>query len=248
MAISKYIPDTEAKGKGMEYAAIGVGAAAAIGLVGYGISQAITSTTSCGSGTPCGNQMAICDNELSSLVNTYISTYNQFLAEDVANNVPMTSAQTAILNANLAQQQAVMQNCVASVSKTYNLNFIESAASDIALAIAIGITLYFGARAYAYIRGKYMKTPPKTPGTGGGIIQMGLIDYLKTTGKIPASWNSSGTGTATSIVGNVDAINQTYAAELVNLTIVNEATAAALIAAEAALIAEDEALLLIVLA
>lgn len=239
---------TNRKGKGVEYAAIGIGTAAAIGLAGYGIYDLITSTTSCGPGTPCGTQMQTCDKELSTLTNQYIVLYNQFLAEDVKNNVPFSSAQQSLLNQNLAQQQAVMQNCVASVSKTYNLNFIESAASDIALAIAIGITLYFGAKAYAYIRGKYMKTPPKTPGTGGGIIQMGLIDYQKTTGKIPASWNSSGTGTATSIVGNVDAINQTYAAELVNLTIVNEATAAALIAAEAALIAEDEALLLIVLA
>ena len=242
--------DRNVKGKGgngVLYAGIGIGSAAAVGLVGYGACQ-ILSTSTCGPGTACNASMQTCQNELSSLVNKYLSLYNQFVTEDAAQNVPISPGQQDLLNENLNQQNLVMQNCVAAVSKAYNLNFVAASISEIAAAIAIGITLLFGAKALSYIRSKgYFKKPPQTPGGGMGALQDGTIDYLKAVGKAPAEW-SAGSSTVKSETATLTQDVQAYTTTLASINIVTEEIAAAMLAADTAVLLDDELLVLAILA
>ena len=250
-----YIPKTSGEGKGVMYATIGLGVATAIGLVGYGVYQNVGGG-GCAAGTSCGNQMAVCDKELTSIGNQITTLTDQFIAEDVANNVAYpTAEQQKTLSGLYQQQNAVMQNCVSSVSSTYHLDFISAGISDLFYAGALAITLIAGAKAYSYIKNRgYFKPPKKgnggfsAPATFWSAFQMGYIDYLKSIGKIPASWDSNGKQSVSTMASITNAEVQTYTTEMTSLNLITSAEAALITASAAEIVAENSVLVLAVLA
>lgn len=249
--VRTYIPNTSEKGKGALYAGVGLGVAGAIFLVGYGAEQLLSSaspTNVCGSGTQCSSQMNACTSQLNQLITEYNQYSSAFLAEDAAKNISLTTQQQSFLNNIIGQENQVMQNCVGGVVNTYKLDFVQSSIQEIATAIAIAITVIAGAKALSYIKSKgYFKKPPQTPGGGMQVMVEGMLDYMKATGQLPATWNY-GKGTVQS--GTQAAVNQVsnYTAELVSLNIIDATIAASIIAAETAMLAETEVIAIAALA
>lgn len=254
--VEPYIPKTSGEGKGVMYATIGLGVAAAIGLVGYGVYRAIPSASQCTSSTPCGKQMSVCDKELTSIGNQITTLTDQFIAEDVANNVAYpTTEQQKTLSGLYQQQNTIIQTCVASVSSTYHLDFISAGISDLFYAGALAITLIAGAKAYSYIKNRgYFKPPKKgnggfsAPATFWSAFQMGYIDYLKSIGKIPATWDSNGSDSVNTITTQTNSEVQTYVSEMTSLDLITSAEAALITASAIEIVAENSVLVLAVLA
>lgn len=238
--IEPHIPHTSGEGKGVAYTAIGVGAAAAIGLIGYGVYQGIGGS---------GKALSSCTTQYNKEVNLWNEYNLKFLNENIANNVPYSPAQNTYLNGIIAQENQIAQTC-------FKDNWVASSASTISEAFALAILLYFGARAYAYIKKKGYLKPPKTGGgqnadTPGGSTaraQMGIIDYLRTSGVIPPDWNSSGISSVNTITSTAKQQTQLFTSQLVSQNIIDAATATAIVAAETTAITEDSLLVLAVLA
>lgn len=241
------IPKNEAQGKGMEHVIIGGGLAIAVGLVGYGVYEYLT-PSSCSPGSACYKSMATCNTELEALVNQYTALSNEYLTADATANIAAyTTTQQTTLNNILAQENAVITDCIGKASSTYGLNFKDTVIGEIATAVSIAIVLIAGAKGLSYIRKKgYMKKPPQTPGGGAAIIQLGLLDYQIAIGKIPATWKDGDKSVAniTSVLNNSVT---TYTTEAVDAGLITAEIAAAMVVADTALISADSALLLAVL-
>lgn len=235
----RYFPHNEKEGKGIGYAAIGIGVAAAIGLVGYGVYSGVSSS---------GQAITSCQNEYNAEVTTWNSYVQQFINEDVANNVPFpTPTQSAALNAITSQENSIATTC-------FKQNWVADAASVISDAFAIGIIAIFGAVAYAYIKKHGYLKPPKVTG-GNGIpgavnarVALGIIAYKRDTGTLPTAWDNSGVTSVNNIVAASSTQVQDFANEMVQLNLITAAEETALVTAESAIIEEDSLLVLALLA
>lgn len=230
------VPKTSGQGKGEMYAAIGIGSAIALGLVGYGIYDAVESGISGSS-----QALAKCESAYTAQVELYDSTLQSFINEDVASNVPISTPQNSYLNGIITQENSIASSC-------YKDNWVASSASTISIAIAIGIVAISGALAYKFIRSKgYTKQPPKggTPAGSMARVQMGILDYLRTAGIIPAEWSSGGATTVRNTANQYQSQAQQFTQIMVDDGYMTEALAAEIIAAEAAEVAEAEEIALL---
>ena len=232
------------KGKDAMYAGIGIGAAAALGLAGYGIYDALQAGVT-------GSTVALknCEEKYAAEVTLYNNYLQKFISEDVKNNVPFSSAQQSYLNGITAEQEKIAKTCYAD-------NWLADSASVLSYAFAIGIVTVFGAVAYRYIKKKGYLKPPKgkngveffTPSQAMASMQMGIFDYEKTIGVIPVYWNSQGTNALNDTANNGDTLTQEFVASMEEANIITEAAGIAIIAASTAIIAEELSLALLAFA
>lgn len=245
--IEELKPKNAKEGKGIAYAAIGIGGAAAIGLLGYGIYNNIAGITSSES-----KALNTCNSELQSISQLWTATMSKFVTQDAAANIPFpTATQSKTLAGITAQENAIMTGCVAKAVKAYNLDYIAVSAELIAAAVSISIIGIAGAKAYTYIKKKgYTKTPPKTPAGGNAQIYLGLLDYYYATGKIPASWVASGSASSSikGFSGSLQDQVATYMNTVVEDEIITAAVAATVVASEIAMIEVDTAIAIAILA
>ena len=238
--VEPYVPHTSEEGKGVLYAGIGLGVAGMLGLIGYGIYSGVGSS---------GQALASCTSQYDKEVSLWNKYNLQFLQENIANNVPYSSAQNTYLQNIVNQENKIAQTC-------FKDNWVASSAATISEAFALAIVIYFGARAYAYIRKKGYLKPPKT-GSGGNAdtpagstarAQMGIIDYERTSGVIPPSWNNSGSASVNDISSIAKTQVQTFTTQMVQLNLMDATVATEIVAAETAAIEESSLLVLAVLA
>ena len=237
----RYFPHNEKEGKGIAYAAAGIGIAAAIGLIGYGVSSGIGTS---------GQVLKSCQKKYNAEVSLWNARQQQFINEDVANNVPFpTPTQQTSLNQINAQENSIAQTC-------FKENWVANSASIISEAFALGIVLVFGAVAYKYIKKRGYLKPPKTGSSGNAStpegsnarVQMGIIDYLRVTGKLPTSWDNAGITSVNNIVAESKTQVQNFTSEMIQLNLMTTEEATAVIAAETTAIEESSLLVLAVLA
>lgn len=248
-----YVIDRVSKSSTGTKIAIGAGAVAVAGIVGYGLYSAVTSSgTDCSSSSsPCGQAVSTCNKALQAAAQNYAKYSMEFIQEDAALGVPMTSAQLSYLQTFTNEENTAAQ-CIATITKANSQNPLDIISSYVGKAILVALTLYVGVRGAAYIISKYFnnKSPPKPPstGSGGSGTLYGLIDYLKATGQIPVTWNASGTTTVDSTIPVFNEVSQELVVSLENASIITEVAGATLLAAESALITEQASILLVALA
>lgn len=238
--VEPYFPENAKEGKGMGYVIAGTGVAVALGLIGYGIYSSISSTSQIAQN---------CQAKYNKEVNLWNEYNLKFLNENVANNVPYSSAQNTYLQNIVNQENLIAQTC-------FKDNWVANAASIISEAFAAAILLYFGAAAYSLIKKKGYLKPPKT-GSGGNAdtpagstarARMGIIDYLRSSGAIPPSWDTNGTLSVNNIVSTAKQQVQSFTSQMVQLNLMEVAVASEIVAAETVAIEESSLLVLAVLA
>lgn len=226
------------------YAAIGIGAAAALGLAGYGIYDALQAGVS-------GSAVALknCEQKYAAEVTLYNSYLQKFIKEDVKDNVPFSTAQQSYLNGIIKEQDKIAKTCYAD-------NWLADSASVLSYAFAIGIVSVFGALAYKFIKKKGYLKPPKgkngveffTPAQAMASMQMGIFDYEKTIGVIPVYWNGYGIGALTATKNNGNAMTEEFVISMEDVDLIALGVGAVIVAVSAAILAEELSLSLLAFA